>query len=72
MNEQSKLADDTSAALAQVEREALLLACHLPARDLLRGFGVTITAGGQARRWYVGADGVKRWHDSDLPVGLSP
>lgn len=33
-----------------------------------RGFGFTITAGGVARYWYVGKDGIKRWSDTDLPV----
>lgn len=34
----------------------------------LRGFGVTIMAEGSARRWYVGADGIKRWADNDKPA----
>ncbi len=35
----------------------------------LRGFGLTLSmqpAG--ARHWYIGADGVKRWVDNDLPA----
>lgn len=34
---------------------------------VLRGFGFAFSASG-TRRWYVGADGVKRWADNDKPV----
>lgn len=30
--------------------------------------GLTITAGGHARNWYVGADGVQRWVSNNLPL----
>jgi MoxR-like ATPase len=33
----------------------------------LRGFGFTLSAA-STRRWYVGADGVKRWADNDQPA----
>jgi hypothetical protein len=33
----------------------------------LRGFGFTFSAG-TTRRWYLGADGVKRWADNDQPA----
>lgn len=35
----------------------------------LRGFGVTFDLEtGRSRMWYVGADDVKRWADTDAPV----
>lgn len=35
----------------------------------LRGFGTTFDlATGTARNWYVGADGIRRWADSDKPT----
>ena len=34
----------------------------------LRGFGFEITAGGTARYWYAGKDGIQRWSDNDKPV----
>ena len=34
----------------------------------MRGFGFTLDiATGRTRRWYSGADGVKRWADNDQP-----
>ena len=53
------------------EREAALNDRILPAirpANALRGFGVTVMVQGGARRWYIGADGVKRWADNDQPV----
>lgn len=34
----------------------------------LPGFGFVITAGGTARYWYAGKDGIQRWSDNDKPV----
>jgi len=35
----------------------------------LRGFGFLLDIqSGQIRRWYVPADGIKRWADNDQPV----
>ena len=41
-----------------------------PAREGLRGLGVTITHGG-ARNWYQGADGVRRWLNNDQPCNAT-
>ena len=35
---------------------------------ITRSFGFEITAGGTARYWYTGKDGIRRWSDSDKPV----
>lgn len=37
----------------------------------LRGFGFTLELGPEGmgvRNWYVGADGIQRWADTDQPV----
>lgn len=39
----------------------------------LRGFGVTVDlATGRMRNWYAGADGIRRWADTDQPVDPTP
>ena len=35
---------------------------------IARSFGFEITAGGTARYWYAGKDGIQRWSDNDKPV----
>ena len=35
---------------------------------ITRSFGFEITAGGTARYWYTGKDGIRRWSDNDKPV----
>lgn len=35
----------------------------------MRGFGMQLDIeSGTMRRWFVGADGIKRWADNDTPV----
>ena len=36
----------------------------------LRGFGFNFSyPGGEVRSWYAGADGIRRWTNSDEPIG---
>ncbi len=64
------LATEQHPAVVAASRPAVDVAPPRPAHGAgLRGFGLTLSMQPTgARHWYIGADGVKRWVDNDLPA----